>query len=123
MKDAQRGEGDDRQHDVAAVHPVHLSMEPRQALQLVSPVQTQRDERGRNQNRELPDSRGENEAWQCEFHQIAPRTCMNGTMTPTTNGGWKRRPTGAIRTANVNSRPRHPERSPLRRPLALRSIA
>src|SRR6478672_11466967 len=40
IQNTHRGEGDNRQHDVAAVHPMHLTMEPRERTQLVTPVQT-----------------------------------------------------------------------------------
>src|SRR5580765_1746132 len=95
VEDAQRRKCDDRQHDVAPIHPIHLSMEARKALQFSAPVQTERNESGGDQNGELPNARYENQASKHRLHQIAPNARMNGTMTSTTKGRWNSKPTGA----------------------------
>src|SRR5687767_1596473 len=121
VADAQGRERDDRQHDVTAVDPVHLPVEPRQASQFVAPVQLERHQGGRNENAHLPDTREKNQTRESGIHQIAPRTRMNGTMTPTTNGRWNSRPTGASNATIANRRPLEPLPNPIRRPASLRS--
>src|SRR5262245_25402661 len=121
-EDTERCKGRDRQHEVAAIDPIHLPMEPRKALQFPAPVQMERNECGSNQNAELPDSSEENQARERRVHQIAPNACMNGTITPTTNGRWNSKQTGATNTTAANNRPGHPAPSPTSRANALRSM-
>ena len=53
---SQHAESDHRQHDVAAIYPMHLAMKSRQRAQFLAPVQTKGNQRRRNEKAELSDA-------------------------------------------------------------------
>src|SRR6478752_215957 len=62
IQNAHRGEGDNRQHDVAAVHPMHLTVKAWERPQLVTPVQTKWNLNRCDQKAELSDTCEENQS-------------------------------------------------------------
>ena len=70
IQNAKKTKSDDRQNDIQAVNPDELPVQPRQALQLVAPIQAEWHQGRCEQHTPLSEARQEDQQGQRVFHGL-----------------------------------------------------
>src|SRR5262245_856968 len=88
MKQADKGKGENRKDDIAAIDPMHLPVQPRQSGKFCFPVQPGWHKSRGQKNSELSETCNANEEDQPVVHRhVAPTACMKGRIMFLMNGG------------------------------------
>src|SRR5262249_15433754 len=90
-----------------------MPVQSRERAEFFFPIESERNQGRGNQDACLADAGGEDQRWKNLGHGIVPMVARNGTMILSTNGGWKSRGAGPIRTSPVDSLSPHTKLTPI----------